>query len=81
MSAASAFNLHENEMVCEVPIYPAAPKPVPSLATEPPVEVNAPPLTYLETWANLTFDGARDQNSPMQTPSPRRTPAPKSKKP
>jgi hypothetical protein len=38
------FNLKESEMVHEVPVYPAPPKPVRTVATEPPVEVNAEPL-------------------------------------
>jgi hypothetical protein len=51
------FNIHGSEMVREVPNYPAPPnaaKPVP----EPPVEIDVPPLTELQTWATLTVEAA-----------------------
>jgi hypothetical protein len=51
------FNLGGKEMVREIPNYPAPPNAVPP-APEPPVEINAAPLTELQTWATLTVDAA-----------------------
>src|SRR5579862_8070118 len=39
------FSQDKSQMVHEVPAYPAPPKPAPAVATEPPIEVNVPPLT------------------------------------
>jgi hypothetical protein len=71
------FHLHENEMVREVPNYPAPPnaaKPVP----EPPVEINVPPMTELQTWAALTVDAA--EASATQRKPPARAGLPPEKK-
>src|ERR1700722_9804884 len=50
------FNLGGKEMVREIPSYPAPPKPARQPEPDPPIEVNAPPLTPLQTWATLTVD-------------------------
>jgi hypothetical protein len=63
------FNLRENEMVREVPTYPAPPKPAQPAATEPPVEVNAKPMTYLQTWATLTVDAAEANATQRKPPA------------
>ncbi len=63
------FNLRENEMVREVPTYPAPPKPAQPAATEPAVEVNAKPMTYLQTWATLTVDAAEANATQRKPPS------------
>jgi len=71
------FNIHENEMVREVPNYPAPPnavKPIP----EPPVEINAPPMTELQTWAALTVEAA--EASATQRKPPARAGLPPEKK-
>src|ERR1035437_6850516 len=74
------FALHEDDMVREVPAYPAPPKPASQpAATEAPTEVNAPPLTPLHTWANLAIEsaptGARPRKRPpTQPPTESRTP-------
>ncbi len=62
------FNIHENEMVREVPNYPAPPnaaKPVP----EPPVEINVPPMTELQTWAALTVEAAEANATQRKPPA------------
>jgi hypothetical protein len=62
------FHLHENEMVREVPNYPTPPNAVPP-APEPPVEINAPPLTELQTWATLTVDAAEADPTRRKPPA------------
>jgi hypothetical protein len=62
------FNIHEDEMVREVPNYPGPPnavKPVP----EPPVEMNIPPMTELQTWAALTVDAAEANAAQRKPPA------------
>lgn len=70
------FHLNEEEMVREIPNYPTPPnavKPVP----EPPVEINAAPLTELQTWATLTVDAA--EANPTQRKPPARAGLPPEK--
>ena len=64
------FALHEDDMVREVPTYPAPPKPASQpAATEAPIEVNAPPLTPLQTWANLAIESAPTGAPPRKPPA------------
>jgi hypothetical protein len=56
------FTGNDNDMVREVPNYPAPPKPVPA-AHEPAaeaesIEINSAPLTPMQTWATLALDSA-----------------------
>ncbi len=62
------FNIHEDEMVREVPNYPAPPNAVPPVP-EPPVEINAPPMTELQTWAALTVDAAETSAAQRKPPA------------
>jgi hypothetical protein len=73
------FNVGENQMVREVPTYPAAPKPVQAVSTEPAVEVNAPPMTYMQTWAALTLDAAEANVNQRKPPARAGLPAEKEK--
>ena len=74
------FALHEDDMVREVPAYPAPPKPASQpAATEAPTEVNAPPLTPLQTWANLAIESA-PTGAPPRKPPARAAEAPKERK-
>jgi hypothetical protein len=56
------FSLNEDDMVREVPTYPAPPKPAPAVhepaAEAESIELNAAPLTPLQTWATLKLDSA-----------------------
>jgi hypothetical protein len=72
------FNLGGKEMVREVPNYPAPPntvKPAPEL----PVEINAAPLTELQTWATLTVEAA-ETNAAQRKPPARAGLPPETKK-
>jgi hypothetical protein len=62
------FNLGGKEMVREVPNYPAPPNTV-KPAPEPPVEINAPPLTELQTWATLTVEAAEASATQRKPPA------------
>jgi hypothetical protein len=62
------FNLGGKEMVREIPNYPAPPNAVPP-APEPAVEINAPPLTQLQTWATLTVDAAEASATQRKPPA------------
>ena len=72
------FSFRQNEMVREIPNYPAPPKPAVQPAPEPPVEINAAPLTELQTWATLTVDAA--EASAAQRKPPARAGLPPEKK-
>ena len=72
------FHLNAEDMVREVPNYPTPPnavKPVP----EPPVEMNAPPMTELQTWATLTVEA--NEASAAQRKPPARAGLPPEKAP
>ena len=71
------FNLGGKEMVREIPNYPAPPNAVPP-APEPPVEINAAPLTQLQTWATLTVEA--NEANPNQRKPPARAGLPPEKK-
>jgi hypothetical protein len=55
-------------MVREIPNYPAPPNAVPPVP-EPPVEINAPPMTELQTWATLTVDAAEANPNQRKPPA------------
>jgi hypothetical protein len=55
------FSANDDDMVREVPTYPAPPKPAPSVhepAEAESIELNASPLTPLQTWAALKLNSA-----------------------
>ncbi len=62
------FNLGGNEMVREVPNYPAPPNAV-QPAPEPPVEINPAPQTPLQTWATLTVEAAEANPNQRKPPA------------
>ena len=62
------FTGNDNDIVREVPNYPAPPKPAPA-AHEPAaeaesIEINAAPLTPLQTWATLALESAPTTRKP-----------------
>ncbi len=57
------------DMVREIPNYPAPPKPAVQPAPDPPIEVNAPPLTQLQTWATLTVEAAEATATQRKPPA------------
>ena len=63
------FGLETDEMIREVPNYPAPPKPEHPVAPEPPVEVNVKPLTPLQTWAALEVETAEANAAERKPPS------------
>ena len=68
-----------DDMVREIPNYPAPPKPAVSPAPDPPVEINAPPMTELQTWATLTVDAAEANAAQRKPPSRAGLPAEREK--
>ena len=73
------IGLETDEMVREVPNYPAPPKPAHPAAPEPPVEVNVKPLTPLQTWAALEVDPAEANATERKPPARAGFPAEKEK--
>jgi hypothetical protein len=71
------FAMDQDEMVREVPTYPAPPKPAQPVATEPPIEVNAKPLIPMQTWANLVLDSAEASATQRKPPARAGLPAEK----
>jgi hypothetical protein len=55
------FDFARDEMVREVPDYPAPPPTPRAVSPEPGVEVNAPPLTPMQTWANIVVHDAEER--------------------
>ena len=65
------FSARQDEMVREVPNYPAPPPATRAVSPEPGVEVNVPPLTPMQTWANLTVQAADIKMAQQRKPPTR----------